>query len=525
MNAWLDGYLIPLLIGVPLIGMFFVAVMPGTDRIALRHAGLGAAIVAALIAVRAVWVAFASPPLSPPLELSMSWGGLVPGGIRLSLDVVRAPLLLGLVVLTPMTLRAGAPLIVERTKGYVLLHLLFLALATGALLSQHVLVTLALLDASLLPLLLLLGLFGGPSKGTAALRVGMSWLVVDAVAFAALTWLVARAPGGDSSALAEAALGLTADQRLLVYVPVALAAALRLAVAPACAWFVDFFREAPVAAVALAVVGVMPVGGYLLYDVGIALVPDAATRVLPAALVLGAATCVLGGCVAAIERDLRLVVAGAGMIYGGLAFVGISTLHPSAVTASLLLLAVGGVSLAFLLFCIDALERRYVTRDSAELFGVFEELPSLWRLTVLALVIVAGFPALGAGGLLLPLLVGMTASPVLGAAGLPANATFFTAGIMALGFVMLAVAVVIAVRRLSSPHFKQEARARASFSAWQALRLWLPALVVLAFGLLAPRLLPSLDAVTQARLRPALERVVPTSPSPTADVVDERSSP
>lgn len=503
MSVWIDAYLIPLLVGVPLVGMFFVAVMPGTDRIALRHAGLGASIVTGLIAIRAVWLVLGSE--AQPLELSTSWGGLVPGGIRLGLDGARAPLLFVLAAFAPMILRAGAPRIVERTKGYVLLNLLFLTLAIGALLSQHVLVTLALLDASLLPLLLLLGLFGGPLKGSASLRVGMSWLVVDAVAFAALTWLVARAPGGDATTLAHIAASVSPGARLFLFLPVALAAALRLAVAPACAWFVAFFREAPVAAAALAVVGVMPLGGHLLYDVGLALVPDAATRVLPASLALAAGTCLLGGCLAAVERDLRLVAAGAGMIYGGVAFAGLSSLHPGAVAASLLFLSLGGASVAFLLFCVDALERRYVTRDSTELFGVVDELPGLWRLTFLALVIVAGFPVLGGGALLLPLFVGLFQSPVLVAAGLPPNALLVVALVMALGFVMLASAVVVAVRRLSSPHFRPEARARASFSAWQALRLWLPALVIVALGLAAPALFTTVEHVTASRLSPLLD--------------------
>lgn len=502
MSAWIDTYLIPLLVGVPVVGMCLIAVMPSTDRIALRHAGLGAGIVTGLVAVRAVFLALGSgaPSGDGPLALSTSWGGLVPGGIRLGLDAARAPLLLVLVTFAPMTLRAGAPRIIERTKGYVLLNLLFLTLAVGALLSQHVLVTLALLDASLLPLLLLLGLFGGPQKGSAALRVGMSWLVVDAVAFAALTWLVARAPGGDASTLAHAASQLSLSTRLFVFVPVALAAALRIAVLPACAWFVSFFREAPVAAAALAVIGVMPLGGYLLYDVGVALVPDAAKAALPASLVVAAGTCLLGGCLAATARDLRLLAAGAGMVYGGVAFAGLSTLHPSAVAASLLFLALGGAALAFVLFCTDALERRYVTRDSTELFGVLDELPGLWRLTVLALVIVAGFPTLAGGSLLLPLLTGLFEAPLLESAGLPRNVVVGVALVIGLGFVLLAVAVVVAVRRISSPHFRPEARAQASFSTWQATRLWLPAIALVVAGVLSQGLFRRVEPVVRARL-------------------------
>lgn len=523
MSAWIDLYLIPLLIGVPVLGMGFIAVMPGSDRIALRHAGLGASVVTGLVALRAAFLALdaGASSLEGPLALSTSWGGLVPGGIRLGLDAVRAPLLLALVVFAPMTLRAGAPRIVERTKGYVLLNLLFLTLSIGALLSQHVLVTLALLDASLLPLLLLLGLFGGPLKGSTALRVGLSWLVVDAVAFAALTWLVARAPGGDVSTLAHAASTLSLEAQLFVFVPIALAAALRVALLPACAWFVAFFRDAPVAAAALAVIGVMPLGGYLLYDVGIALVPDAALAALPVSLVVAAATCLLGGCLAAVERDLRLVTAGAGIVYGGVAFAGLSSLEPSAVAASLLFLAFGGASLALLLFCADALERRYLTRDTTELFGVLDELPALWRLSLLALAIVAGFPALGGGTLLLPLFTGLFDATLLESAGLPRNVVVGVALVIGAGFVLLAAGVVVVVRRISSPHFRPEARARASFSPWQATRLWLPALTLVVAGLFTRDLFAVVEPVVAARLQRSGREATAPSASSADESTDE----
>ena len=153
MSAWLDAYVIPLLVAVPWIGLFFVAAMPGSDRIALRHAGLGASIVTGLVGLRAAALALGEGG-AVALGVTTTWGGAVPGGMSLGLDAVRAPLLLGIVVLAPMILRAGAPRIVVLTKGYVLLVLAFEALAVAALLSEHALLSLALLDASAVPLLL-----------------------------------------------------------------------------------------------------------------------------------------------------------------------------------------------------------------------------------------------------------------------------------------------------------------------------------------------------------------------------------
>jgi NADH:ubiquinone oxidoreductase subunit 4 (subunit M) len=487
---WIDVMLLPLLLGMPGLGLFFVAVMPSTERIALRHAGLGATIVTGLLALRATWLVVAD---GLSVHLATTWGGAVPGGMTLGLDVARVPALLAITVLMPMTLRAGAPRIIERTKGYVVLLLAFEGLALAALLSEHALLTLALLDASLVPLLLLLGLFGGVQKGSMALRVGMSWFLVDALAFAALVWLAVRAESSDVAGLRAAASTLELRWQLMVFVPVALSAGLRLAVAPACAWFVGFLREAPVSAAALATAVIMPLGGHLFVTYAVSVVPDAALASLPTVAMLGAGTALLGGLLAVVDRDLRALAAGAGMVHGGLALVGLGSLDPGATSAALLFLAAMGATTAFLLYGVDALERRYVTRDSTELFGVADELPGLWRLMLVGLLGVAGVPALGGGSLLLPLCAGVLRTDAFARAGLLSNVALALVTCAVVGLVLLGAAVVVALRRLSSPHFRQEARARAAFSPWQALRLWVPAVTIILAGIGMPMLLDPVE--------------------------------
>ncbi|MFZ9888873.1 MAG: hypothetical protein ACO3JL_15345, partial [Myxococcota bacterium] len=276
MNAWLDGYLLPLLLGIPVGGMAFVAVMPASDRVSLRHAGLGISTLTALLAFYAALFSLSSTAPSLP-SLFTSWGGLLTGGLQFTVTPLRAGLLVVVTAMSPMILRAAAPRVMERTKGYVLLHLLFLALVVSALLAQHAIVSLALLNAALLPLLLLLGLFGGNAKGSALLRVGMSWLIVDALAFAALIWLLSRARSGELGALKDAARAQSAEVQRFLFLALGLAAALRLAIVPTSGWVVSFLREAPLSAAALTAVGVMPVGGLLFLELGLQLLPSAAT--------------------------------------------------------------------------------------------------------------------------------------------------------------------------------------------------------------------------------------------------------
>jgi hypothetical protein len=119
---------------------------------------------------------------------------------------------------------------------------------------------------------------------------------------------------------------------------------------------------------------------------------------------------------------------------------------------------------------------------------------------VLALVGVAGVPALGGGVLLVPLATGLLQADTFARAGLLPTAAFGMLVAVVGGLALLATAVIVAVRRLSSPHFRQEARARAAFSLWQATRLWVPAATVVLAGLLSPFLLDDLAAALSTTL-------------------------
>ncbi|MFZ9890130.1 MAG: proton-conducting transporter membrane subunit, partial [Myxococcota bacterium] len=245
-------------------------------------------------------------------------------------------------------------------------------------------------------------------------------------------------------------------------------------------------------AAALTAVGVMPVGGLLFLELGLQLLPSAATTFAPMLLWVGATTSFLGGCMALVDRDLRALLAGAALVHGGLALLGLSCLDTKAAVAAILYLVSVSASLAVALFCVDALERRYLTRDSVELFGVLEELPGLWRIVVLSFGSLLAVPMLGGGALAFEVARGVLSTRAFAVAGLPSTLSFLVLLVSGLGATLLAAGVVTVVRRLSSPHARPEVRTRAAFSTSQSLRLWIALVFVWSGSLLAPWLLPSL---------------------------------
>lgn len=503
MIAWIDAYLLPLLVGTPLFGAFFVAVMPASDRIALRHAGMGAAIVTGLVALYAAGILFVE---EEPIVLELALGMDRP--LTLSLDRIGLAPLLALVLVVPMGLRAGAPRILERTKGYVALVLLFEVLALLALLSDSAVIGSILLDATGVPLLLLLGLFGGPLRGSTSMRVGMVWFVVDAAALASLAWLSAMTPeemAAGTLALRAKGQALSPAEQALFLAPILLMASLRLGTTPLLVWLADIFREGPVSAVSFVPAVVLPLGALFLVRYGLLVLPEGAVLLLPWGVALSVLTALLAGLLALSERDLRQLVGWLAALHGATAALALLSLDGRALTAALLFLPAMSLATAIALFVIDGIERRYLTRDATELLGFAAQVPGLWRLLALGLGAAVGIPFLGGGAALFSLLVGVASSRAFFAAGLVENVALWAVLGVVVAWVLAAGGVALTLRRVTAPAVRQSVRQPSPLTRPQALRLWVPVLFAALFGLS----LPSLEDRVLPLVRAEVERTFP----------------
>lgn len=491
---FVDGFLVPFLIGIPVVGAIFVALMPGSDRIALRHVGMGATIANAFVALRAAVVVFSRAPSTdaPPDPLQIF--GLV---FPFHVDGINVLAVFGCALLMPMALRAGAPRVMAETKGYVCGMLVCEALIIAALCAADPLSAFVFASALTYPLMLLLGISGGPTKGSTALRMGTLWAVVDAAALAALVWLdvQARRQGVPMTVPVHFAVieQLSFMQQVVLCAPLLVAATTRLACLPLTAWVDPFFEDAPVAIAAVVCGAVVPMGAVLVFRFGIAWMPKGGLFWLPALGVLAAMTAVLGGIRGWIERDLRRHCAGVTEMVGALTLAGLCSMQTTGVAAALIFVTASGLALALMLFVIDAIERRYVTRDTGELIGLSEQIPGLWRLFLLSNFAVVGVPLLAGGTAMWIVLATVFQSPVLQMTGAPSSLSIWLAAACTLSATLCAIGAGGHLRRTSAPVVRATVAVPSPLTAGQALRLWIPVFFVIAMGLLTTTILPKMS--------------------------------
>lgn len=478
-DAVLAAWALVIVVALPLAGALFALVMPGEDRLALRYVGMGTSVGSALIGLFAVSLA-----MDAPLALERL-------GVRVSLDGLSAPLLLSLVVAAPIALRSGAPRIFERTQFYVVTVLLTEGLLAAALVVDSVLLRLAIATTGAVPLFALVALFGGPQRGTTTLRAAMIWLSVDVAALAVVAWLAARAgvdvPRAHIHDLTTAAANLPAHLKPWVFLVLVAPGLVRLAAGPFSVWLASFLDEAPVSAAILACCGAASVGAHLVVRIAVPACPEGLQTVLPAFVAIGALSVLLSGLIAVAERDLRRLLAQLVQGGGATAAVALVSLDERALATGLVHVVASGAAAALVLTAVEAIERRFETRDAVELAGLGQVNPLLAAFLILGLFAFIGIPALGAGTTLWATASSVGRAQALVAAGLPPLSSAWLAVSLVAAALLASAGVAGTARRLLQPP-PRKARAATHavegvLTVGQAVRLFIPAAAMLLVGL------------------------------------------
>ncbi len=497
MIAWLDESLLTLLIGAPMLGAFFALLLPGSDRPTLRAVGMGATLFVSGLAI------YAASRLSGAGGLShivlVPWLSV---SFPLFLDGTNLAAVLAICAVCPMALRGGAPRSAAFMKGHVLLVLAFESFALCAALVEHATLALTFLAVTAYPVLLLTALFGGQHKGSTGYKMAIIFSITDILCLAGLTLLLA---GREAQAVVFLGdLFGTGPREGLLFMLLIGACGARLCVFPLSSSHVAWLEEAPVTVTALFAGGIFPLAAYFGLRWAVFLEPGGAHDAYPVVAAVALFTGVYAAVHVFIERDLLRYLGAALALAGAQVFVAICSGLPSAVAAALSGAACAGIAAASLSFVIDAIERRFYTRDADELFSLSDKVPALWRLFLFSGAALIGVPGVGFGVVLPALLLEVGQGP---APFGPLSSLWLVAG-LGLFQALLGVGLFLHLKRmLHVPEHR--VRPPAELTRGQTLRLFIPLVV----GLLGAVYLYAQLGDAERAVRDVLGKTRPPTPS------------
>src|SRR5262245_10028586 len=389
----------PLLcLGLPLVGAIAISLLP--DRTARPLSML--AMLAVLALSLRIFHVYDAATDSGLFDFNLPWMPSL--GINLHLGVAGFNIYLLLLssLLFPVVLACTWNTTESRRPLYLALMLILEASLLGTFLAQNLLLFFVFWEAVLIPMGVLILVFGGARRRPAATAFFLYTLAGSVLLLAAVIALGAESLRQTGSWSFELTLlyGLRLDpsMQLLVFVAIMLACAVKCPLVPFHSWLPLAYYEAPPAASALMAGALSKMGAFGILKLALPFAPDIAPAAAPYMVWLAVVSILYGAILALREEDYKRLVAYSSLSHMGYIVLGLFSLRQTALHGAMLQMLSHGVAVAGLFLLLGMLEQRYGSayRQVTALSIAAPRLAvllMLFVLTSLALPLTSGFTA------------------------------------------------------------------------------------------------------------------------------------
>jgi NAD(P)H-quinone oxidoreductase subunit 4 len=386
--------MLSVLILLPLIGAVVVCLLPiGTTKLPRR-------ITLAFSSVSLLWtivLAFNFNPVDINKQFSefIPWIDALGLNYHLGIDGLSLPLLMLNALLTCIAIYSTDAL--ERPRFYYCLLLLLNAGVTGAFLAQDLLLFFLFYELELIPLYLLIGIWGGQRRGYAATK----FLIYTAVSgvfilasFLGLVWL-----SGSSSFALEGlnTSSLPLATQILLLVGILIGFGIKIPLVPFHTWLPDAHVEASTPVSVLLAGVLLKLGTYGLLRFGLNLLPQAWSYVAPWLATWAVVSVLYGASCAIAQKDMKKMVAYSSIGHMGYILLAAAAATPLSVLGTVMQMISHGLISALLFLLVGVVYKKTGSRNLDVLHGLFNPergMPVIGSLMVLGVMASAGTPGM-----------------------------------------------------------------------------------------------------------------------------------
>jgi NADH-quinone oxidoreductase subunit M len=363
---------------LPVAGLLAIQLLPaGSDR-AVRAVSF--AVMALQLALAGwLYLRFDGAVAGLQFETRAPWIRAWGVEYRIGLDGLNVLLVALTAFLGPLVV-AGAVTAVRRDVKLFHAMLLFMQFAMlGALLAQDLFLFYVFWEAMLIPMFLLIGIWGGERRIYATLKFVLYTAFGSILMLAALIYLVYSLPqtGGPPSFAFEHLYRNTLPPNIQnwLFAAFALSFAIKVPIVPLHTWLPDAHVEAPTAGSVILAGVLLKMGTYGFMKLGIPLFPAAARYFTPAIMTLAVISIVYGACLALVQTDIKKIIAYSSISHLGYVMLGLASASLLGIQGAIIQMVSHGLVAGGLFLMVGMVYERCHTRDLADYGGLAHLLP------------------------------------------------------------------------------------------------------------------------------------------------------
>jgi NADH-quinone oxidoreductase subunit M len=376
---------IPILAGLLLLAF-------GRDRHAgmVRVVALAAAVLGFLVTIP-LYTGFDTYSAHMQFVELSPWIERLNAQYHLGVDGISLWLVMLTAFITVIVVIAAWKVIEERVAGYMASFLILSGLMIGVFSALDGLLFYVFFEATLIPMYIIIGIWGGPNRVYAAFKFFLYTLLGSLLTLVALVYLYLKS--GSFAILDWHMLPLSMNEQLAIFGAFLLAFAVKVPMWPVHTWLPDAHVEAPTGGSVVLAAIMLKLGAYGFLRLSLPIVPDASHHLANFMIVLSLIAVVYIGLVALVQTDMKKLVAYSSIAHMGFVTLGFFLFNPLAMQGGIIQMISHGFISGAMFLCIGVLYDRMHSRRISDYGGVVNTMPKFAALFMLFAMANSGLPA------------------------------------------------------------------------------------------------------------------------------------
>ena len=357
---------------------------------AVRWAALVLSVVSFLVTLPLV-SGFDAGTAAMQFEENLAWIERFNVRYHLGIDGLSVWFVLLTSFITVVVVISAWEVIEERVNQYMGAFLVLSGLMIGVFAALDGLLFYVFFEATLIPMYIIIGIWGGPQRVYAAFKFFLYTLAGSLLMLVALVYLYYKS-GGSFEILTWHKLPLNGTAQSLLFFAFLAAFAVKVPMWPVHTWLPDAHVEAPTGGSVVLAAIMLKLGGYGFVRFSLPITPDASHQWAWLMIALSLIAVLYIGLVALVQQDMKKLVAYSSIAHMGFVTLGFFIFNELGVAGGIVQMISHGFISGAMFLCIGVLYDRVHSREISSYGGVVNTMPKFAALAMLFAMANCGLP-------------------------------------------------------------------------------------------------------------------------------------
>ncbi len=394
-----NHYILSVLLGIPLLGAFFILALPRHNASLIRWVGLFFSVTTFIVSL-ILLSKFDKLNALFQFRDEFEWISTLKIYYSVGIDGISLPLLLLTTFLTPITMFSSWSSIQKRVKEFTFFMLLLEVGMIGVFVSLDMFLFYVFWEFMLIPMYFIIGIWGGEQRIYASIKFFIYTMAGSLLMLVAIIWVgnyAGTQSAGFTTLLSQYYIlgpSIPIEIQKWMFLAFTVSFAIKVPLFPFHTWLPDAHTQAPTAGSVILAGVLLKMGTYGMIRFSIPIFPQSAQYFAPWISALAVIGIIYGALVAMVQKDMKKLVAYSSVAHLGFVVIGIFSFTPEGMQGAVLQMVNHGLSTGALFLLVGVLYERTHTREISEYGGIAKITPVFATIFLIVCLSSIGVPGL-----------------------------------------------------------------------------------------------------------------------------------